>query len=130
MIAYAQVGLTETNLANVTFKVVNNLIGHNAFVENTARLIKSQKTNGFIEKFEIEELDQDNKIRIKPSVLNIDGYLLVINGEDVTLPAPPASGSRQDFVYIEIKKQSIPWTVLSYEIKVVSDIKVNLYHDP
>lgn len=130
LIAYAQVGLTETDLANVTFKIVNNLIGHNAFVENTARLVKSQKTNGFIEKFEIEELDQDNKIRIKPSVLNIDGYLLVINGEDVTLPDPPASGSRQDFVYVEVKKQSIPWTVLSYEIKIVSDIKVDLYNDP
>jgi len=129
LIAYAQVG-SESVLDDVHFYIVNNLSGQSLFLDNFSRYLRTKYCSGFLNPLVITELAEDNKLRIEPNILCFDGYLLYFEGVDVTLPAPSVSGYRQDFVFFEIEKKSIPWIQLSYKIKVVEDINYLLYRDP
>lgn len=129
MIAYAQTG-SETTLDNVHFYIVNNLGGQALFLETFAKYLRSRETTSFLSKVNINEIDQDNKLRLDPCILNLDGYLLFIPGNDIVLSAPPSTGKRYDFVYLEIEKKSVPWIQLSFKIKVVSGVDFFNKRDP
>ncbi len=130
LIAYGDVPFVATNLNGVTWRIVNNLGGQVLLVDNLSEVIRSTKGSGFLRPLQIVESQAQSSIRLKANVLNIDGYPVHITEQEIALPAPPTNGKREDFIYLEVVKNAIPWVALSYQVKVVSNAEIKLYPDP
>lgn len=129
LIAYASVG-SITDLANLSWNIVNTIAGQGALVETVASLIKAERVAGFLRSVEVEEVNSDNKIKFNRNFVQIDGYIAEVIDQEISLSAAPSTGARQDFIYIELKKQLQPWTILDFTFKVVSNINFTEYSDP
>jgi hypothetical protein len=131
-IAYAEVDGSVTDLADVTWIIVNNLGGITQLVEDQAQSIRALYTTGFFNKVVFEETAVANSFRLTGNIFNLYGNLVIVPTTLIDLGAPPGSGARRDFVYMEIKKQSVPWTTITYEFKVINNGVLNniTYPDP
>lgn len=129
-IAYANVDESVTDLADVDWIIVNNLGGITDIVENQANSIRSLHTTGFFRTIELEATEVANTFRFKTNIFNLYGYLLNVIDTNIDLGAPPTTGARRDFVYMQVKKKSVPWTQLEYEFRVVNDCDNVNYPDP
>lgn len=129
LIAKGSAGNSETDLANVEFDIVNDLGGTRLLVEQVASLVRSDTANGFLSPFKIESIST-NSIRLLANTLNVDGYLSEISTTDISLGNAPVSGYRYDFVYVESYKESLPWTVLKTEYKIINGVDYASFLDP
>lgn len=130
LIAQGYIPDSGSDYTDVDWEIVNNLGGQLLLIENQAQAIKSQYSSGFMREPRFEETGNDNTLTLKGNIINIDGYIIEINDKIIDLGAAPVTGSRRDFVYLEITKSTVPWTRLNYDVKVVNGVDFSNYYDP
>lgn len=129
LIAQSSVDPSATNLNSQEFEIVNNLGGQVKLVDTISKTIKGYYAPGFIYPVVLEGIGS-NKVLFKKNILVFDGYLKEIPDTEITFPESVNTGVRYDVCYINIWKESLPWTDLNYAFQVVTNFQCATYSDP
>ncbi len=114
----ATIGSGATDLDSISFEVENDLAGLNAVKENLASITRSMIGTGFLRPVQLTTGNTDNTIRLLSNVCHVLGYSIGFLDQDIPLGDPPTSGSRFDFVWLEIWREADP------NIQVFSQIRI------
>lgn len=119
-----------TNLNQLQWEIVNNAAGLNAVKEKLTSYIRGVSHSGFFNTFDVQETNIPNTIFVPDLYGNISGESFFTFGNNLTLTAPPVSGSRQDFIFLQVTKKYTPDIVTYATVRFASDIDYSTNQDP
>lgn len=105
----SSVGPSATDLSAVTWEILNDLSGIDQIRDNLSAIIKTQTATGFLTKPNIDAGGSPNTISFKTNLLHAKGLGLQLNDQEIDLGAPPSTGSRLDFVWLEYYFTASPY---------------------
>ena len=132
IVARSPVPISATDLDTVVWEIVNDLGGQVQTIHDLAKVVKSRTVSGFLSPARVVGINLDYTVRFQENTLNLQGYVLTIPDTDISLGNPPFSpgSSRQDFIYLKIQKNEMPFTRLTANFVVVNGVNLTNYQDP
>jgi uncharacterized membrane protein len=95
--------LTDTDLNNVVFQVLNDIISLTRVQQDTAILQKALNPNGWMNTVTFNETPIANTIHLTEATACINGFGVEIPSQNITLPSPPSTSIAFDIIWLEVE---------------------------